>query len=218
MRLPSDTHRLVIAGRTGSGKTRAGMWHLSKRDFSKPWIILDYKRDDLISQSPAVEIGVKDKLPNHGGLYVIRPNPTDEDNDAIEIMLYRCWQRGNIGIYCDEGFMVPAQRPYKAMNMILTQGRSLRVPVITLTQRPVELSRFVFSEADFFQLFDMNDMRDRKTVGAFMPNDASQRLPEFHSWFYDVGKNDLVIMKPVPGDDEILAGFKIPKRKRFFNL
>lgn len=219
MRLPNDSQRLVIVGRTGSGKTRAGIWHLSNRNFNKPWLIFDYKRDDLIAQTPAIEIGVYDKLPQKGGLYVVRPNPTDEDNDAVESMLLKCWEKGNIGLYFDEGFMVPAQRPYKAMNMILTQGRSLRVPCITLSQRPVELSRFVFSEADFFQLFDMNDIRDRKTVGAFMPSEASQRIPqEFCSWYYDVGKNDLVILSPVPSDDEILSGFDIPKKKAFYFL
>lgn len=209
MRLPNDSQRLVIVGRTGSGKTRAGMWHLSKRNFNNPWIILDYKRDDLIAQSPAIEIRAQDRLPKHGGLYVVRPNPTDEDEFIVEDMMMRMWKRGDIGLYCDEGFMVPN---IKALNMILTQGRSLHVPVITLSQRPVWLSRFVFSEADFFQLFDLNDERDRKAVGSFMPKDAQQRLPEFHSWYYDVGKNNIAPWSPVPSDDEILAGFKIPRK------
>lgn len=210
MRLPNDSQRLVIVGRTGSGKTRAGMWHLSKRNFSNPWIILDYKRDELIAASPAIEIRPKDKLPKYGGLYVVRPNPISDDED-VENMMLRMWARGNIGLYCDEGFMVPN---VNALNMILTQGRSLRVPCITLSQRPVWLSRFVFSEADFFQLFDLNDARDRKAIGSFMPADAQQRLPEFHSWYYDVGKNDIAPWSPVPGDDEIIAGFKIPKKHR----
>lgn len=213
MRLPSNQQRLVIVGRTGSGKTRAGMWHLSTRNFSTPWIIVDYKRDELIAQSPAIELGLNEKIPKGGGLYVIRPNPTDEDNASVENLMMRCWDRGNIGLYFDEGFMIPDE---KALRMILTQGRSLRVPVIMVSQRPVWLTRFAFSEADFFQLFDLNDKRDRVTIGSFMPADAQQRLPEFHSWFYDVGKNDLQIFAPVPNDDAILNGFDIPKKRSFF--
>lgn len=217
MRLPNDSERLVIVGRTGSGKTRAGMWHLSQRNFNKPWIIVDYKRDELIAQSPAIEIGLKERLPKKGGgLFVVRPTPTDEDAELMEVLMLNCWHRGNIGLYIDEGFMIPHAPPFRAFNMIQTQGRSLRVPVIQLSQRPVWLSRFAFSEANFFQLFDLNDIRDRKQVGSFMPSEAQQRLPEFHSWFYDVGKNELAVMKPVPSDDEILSGFRIKPKKRFF--
>src|SRR5574337_795407 len=133
MRLPNNQQRLVIVGRTGSGKTRAGLWHLSTRNFNSPWIIVDYKRDELIAQSPAVELGLNEKIPKNG-LYVIRPDPTDEDNSAVENLMMRCWDRGNIGLYFDEGFMVPDE---KALRMILTQGRSLRVPVIMVSQRPV---------------------------------------------------------------------------------
>lgn len=203
----------MIVGRTGSGKTRAGIWHLSRRDLSDPWILFDFKRDDLIARLPATEIKLTDKLPKEGGLYVVRPNPSEDDEALVEIMLMRCWARGNIGLYFDEGFMVPDE---KALRMILTQGRSLKIPVIMLSQRPVWLSRFAFSEADFFQLFDLNDQRDRKTIGSFMPTKAQERLKPFHSWFYDVGKNELAVMLPVPSDDEIIASFPDQRKKGFF--
>lgn len=214
MRLPNDSQRLVIVGRTGSGKTRAGMWHLSKRNFNlMPWIIFDYKRDELIAQSPAKEIRVTDKIPKHPGLYVVRPNPDDEDSYNVENLLMRAWAKSHVGMYFDEGYMIPDE---KALGMIMTQGRSLRLPTIMLSQRPVWLSRFAFSEADMYQLFHLNDKRDRKTIGAFMPPSAENDLPPFHSHYYDVGKNEINILRPVPDDATILNGFDVPKRKSFF--
>lgn len=216
MRLPDDSQRLAIVGRTGSGKTRAGMWHLSKRNFrAMPWIIIDYKRDDLIARSPAKEIDFKGKVPKEPGLYVIRPNPTEDDDDNVEAFLMRCWAKGNVGIFVDEGFMIPSNS--KAMRMILTQGRSLRIPTIILSQRPVWMSRFVFSEADFFQLFHLNHLGDRKTVGEFMPAESKIILPVYHSWYYDVGKNEMTPLKPVPNDDGILNNFDVPTKRKWYS-
>jgi hypothetical protein len=48
-RLPGDLDRVSIVGKTGSGKTTAGLFLLNEMNsFTKmPWIIVDYKRDDF---------------------------------------------------------------------------------------------------------------------------------------------------------------------------
>lgn len=216
MRLPHNKQRLLILGRTGSGKTRAGIWHLSKRDYKlTPWIIFNQKGDELIDAIPGTrELKIGSKPPEKPGIYITRPIP-DSDDDAIDLLLQRCWAKGNVGIYVDEGYMLPKNS--RGIRLVQTQGRSLRVPTIVLSQRPVWLDRFIFSEADFIQRFDLNDERDISTVGSFMPREARGDLPEFHSWYFDVGKKDLVMLSPVPNDDEILASFDLkPKRRWFF--
>lgn len=217
-RLPTDQQRIAIVGRTGSGKTRAGMWHLSQRDFhNMRWVIVDYKGDDLIAASPAQEIDFTKpikKTMRENGLYVIRPLPEVDDED-VELFLRQIWMTGNTGVYVDEGYMLPDG---VSLRGLLTQGRSKHIPMIILSQRPVWMSRFVFSEADFYQLFHLNDKRDKQSIGAFMPEKAKGRLPDYHSWYYDVGKDDLVTLGPVPDDKGILAGFSVPewqtKKKR----
>jgi hypothetical protein len=214
MRLPNDSQRIAIVGKTGSGKTRAGCWHLSNRSFrSMPWVIFDFKRDDLIARIPCQEIPVGTKIPTKPGVYVVRPMPDQEEE--VEAMLWAIWAKGNTGLYFDEGYMIGDSG---ALRAILTQGRSLKIPVIILSQRPVWLSRFVFSEADFFQIFWLNDQRDRKTLLSFLPPKVDGRLPDFHSWYYDVGKDKLDVLMPVPSDDVILSAFDLPQKRRLFLL
>jgi hypothetical protein len=99
-------------------------------------------------------------------------------------------------------------RKSKAFDAILTQGRSKRIPVIVLSQRPVWLSRFVFSEASYFQVFWLNDFRDRQTVQSFIPADTENRLPDFNSLWYDVGRDRVSRMLPVPARTTILETFR----------
>ena len=213
MRLPTDDKRLLILGRTGSGKTVAGVWHLSKRDYNKmPWIIFNQKGDALIDAIPGtVELGLNDKVPDHPGIYIVRPIP-DLDDEALDMFIQRCWARGHVGLYFDEGYMIPNSS--RGIRLVQTQGRSLRVPTIILSQRPVWLNRFIFSEADFIQRFHLNDKRDMKSISAFMPERAMSELGEYNSWYFDVGKSDLTPLLPVPNESIILDSFAINKKKR----
>jgi len=220
-RLPGNSHHHAILGSNGSGKTRFAVWALSHRDYhSRPWIIIDFKGDDLIARLPAKEIDVTDKLPkpSQPGIYVVRPLP--QQQDELGDMLVRIWQQENMGVYFDEGYMVErGSAADDGLKYILTQGRAKKIPTMTLSQRPVWVNRFVLSEATFYSVFRLNDRRDRETVQAFMPKEAMQELPPFHSWYYDSGQNALNRVQPVPDDEGILAGFRSlekPKAKRFF--
>jgi hypothetical protein len=209
----SATERTVIVGRTGSGKTQQGAWLLSKAAFDRmPWIIIDYKRDELLNGSRLIkEIGYNE-IPKHPGLYVIHPEPSHDE--AVDNFLMRVYKRGNTGLFFDETYMVPDK---KGLSAILTQGRSLRIPVIALAQRPSWLSRFVFSEADHFSIFHLNDSEDRKKVGRFLPTGAADEVPpEYHSIWYSVKRNELFHLQPVPDAATILTDIEtrlVPRRR-----
>jgi hypothetical protein len=209
-RLPGNSHRVSIIGRTGTGKTQAGLWHLSLKHFSKfPWVMFDAKGDTLINeiaQIPGVKaISMKD-TPDKSGLHILRATPPQMKSDAMDDFLWRIHKRGRCGLFCDEGYVFDPRGD--AFNTVLTQGRSLQIPMIVLSQRPRWLSQFVFSEADFFQVFALNHVKDRRTCEEFIPADLDNRLPDYHSLWYDVGRNSVHTFSPVPPRESILENFE----------
>ena len=178
---------------------------------SMPWVVVDYKGDDLINQIPYHrEIGYND-TPKHPGVHVIHPRP-DED-EAVEKFLWRIYERGNTGVYIDEAYMVPPRGAYPAL---LTQGRSKRIPMINLTQKPRHVPMHVFSESDFHSVFHLSDKKDRQRVNEFMPVDLEREIPEYHSHYYRVKDRARFLLKPVPDADtllEIFARRLAPKRR-----
>jgi hypothetical protein len=211
--LPTASQRTVIVGRTGSGKTQFAAWLLSNAPFNhQPYIIVDYKRDALLNASRRInEIGYKD-LPSYPGLYIIHPDPTHDE--IMEQWLYRIWRKGHTGLFFDEAYMVPNK---KAFPSLLTQGRSLHIPAIVVSQRPVWLSRFAFSEADQFSVFHLNDHEDRRTISRFLPEGAADERPaEYHSIWYDVPRDQLFRLQPVPDGATILQAIEdrlTPRRR-----
>lgn len=213
--LPTNQHRVAVMGSTGSGKTQFGFWLLSLAPFDKqPYIIFDYKRETLFTQTDRIKEIALGELPKQPGVYIVRMMPAQlsEVNDY----LLKIWDHENVGVFFDEAYMLPDK---DGLSAILTQGRSKNIPAIILTQRPAWISRFVFSEANHYAVFRLNDLDDRKTVRRFLPpdTDLTSDLPDYHSLWYTVGKRVAVPMSPVPGEAELLERLEsrlAPKDKR----
>lgn len=208
MNIPTVQDRTLIIGRTGSGKTYAGLWLLSEMPIDEqPWVIVDYKRDKSIARIPFVHEITLGEIPVLPGLYVVRPHPTQVAE--METFLTAIWERENIGLYIDEGVMLAKSN---ALDIILIQGRSKNVPVIMLTQRPVDISRYAFSESGHFLYFPNHDKREQKTVSEFLPlfqtrNSGDHLIPQYHFYYYAVPNPDAEKMAPVPNLDRILKVF-----------
>lgn len=215
-RFPKRSEQVTIVGRNGSGKTQFATWLLSHTDFdSYPYVIVDYKGDELINDIENIrELGIKEKMPKHPGLYIVHPQT--EDDDGITNFLWRLWARENIGLYVDEGYMIKRNNP--ALNAILTQGRSKNIQRIMLSQRPSQVTRFFISEANHYAVFHLNDDRDNKIIESFLPGTLDERIPEYHCRYYDINADKLFLMQPVPERDSILQRFndKLKPKRRFF--
>lgn len=228
-RLPGDNQHIAIIGQNGTGKTQAGIWQLSLRSYDRmPWIILNFKNEELINSIEDAQPIDLDKPPKKKGLYVV--NPRDGDEEALERFMKQIHTRAiddgiGTGIFIDEAYML--DKNSDAFKLIWTQGRSLNLPVISLTQRPVLVSRFMFSEATFHQIFFLVDRRDRKTVEEWIPLDFDQYfsrdgnsendLADFWSIYYDVRSRRIFVLRPVPEQDVILGTFhsRLAPRKVF---
>lgn len=213
-RLPNNTERICIIGKTGSGKTHAAVYQLSMRDIDKrPWIVYDFKFDPLLNSiDGATHIDIRDPIPTSPGLYLVHPEP--DDTGPVEDHMREIWRKEHTGVYVDEGYMIG--RWNKAYRSLLTQGRSKEIPMITLTQRPVEVDRFTFSESEFFQVFALTHTRDIKKVEEYVPFDLTKRLPKYHSYYYDVNDDRIFELGPAPDADAILDTFdlKLGKLKK----
>lgn len=203
--LPNDTQRLAIIGRTGSGKTQAAVWHLSMRSFDRmPWIVFNFKGDALINDIPGTKtITLDDDIPSKPGIYIVDVAP-DEAKDADEFLL-RVWKKERTGLYIDEGYMLSGLPGFRRC---LTQGRSKQIPIILLSQRPVWMDRFAWSEADYFQIFNVAIADDKKTIASYVGGKVLGRLTDYHSHWYDVAQDKTYRLKPVPSRNELLASFK----------
>ena len=218
VRLPNSSQRTVLVGRTGTGKTVAGLWHLSNYDFpvGRPWVAIDFKIDEHINsieRASHVDLSYRFHKKD-AGLFVVHPNYSEKGNADLEKFLLHIWERENVGVLCDEAYMLGSS---DAVTLCLTQGRSKRVPMILCTQRPVWISRFAFSEADFIQCFDLNDRNDKRRIEEFVPIDFDEEVPlaDHQSFYYDVSKKHLVRFNPVPDMDATrkVLEEKLPRRR-----
>lgn len=205
---PREGYHTAILGTTGSGKSTLGAFLISKCPFHvRPQFILDYKHEEIFARCSRIrEIDVRDALPSQPGVYVVRPRPDQEED--VDDWLKRLWERGNAGIYFDEGYLVPDKA---WLRNVLAQGRSLGITAITTSQRPTFVPRSVFTEATYISVFRLNDRKDKQRVAEFTPDGMlERRLPDYHSFWYSPAHHraddpqPYAILSPVPGADAIV--------------
>lgn len=146
------------------------------------------------------------QMPGKTGLYRMPVRP-DED-EALEDWLWQIWERGEVGLFADEASLLPKKGAFKA---ILRQGRSLHIPVIACTQRPVDCDREIFSESQYRVLFGVEDDRDWQVIGGLFkaPNvDIRQPLPRHWSYWYDAKQRHAFKLKPGPDPATVAADLK----------
>ena len=203
MRLPliERGKRAIISGRTGSGKTTAAVWLLSRSPGR--WIVLDTKRDELLGSIGEV-VPMRSRYANDERYLIVRPDTFDPEE--IDDWIYSLSERSrDIGLFIDELYYLHVNgRAGDGLVGWLTRGRSKGQSFIGCTQRPAWVSRFCFSEADYLAEFSLNLPEDRKRLYEFTGRESSFRKLRAHYWrWYDVQHDKQYVYAPVP-----LAGLR----------
>jgi len=215
---PEEGYHTAVLGTTGSGKSTLSAFLLSRAPFHlRPQFIIDYKHEEIFARLQRIrELDVNESLPSDPGLYIVRPRP--DQIDEVERWLERLWHNGNAGLYIDEGYLVPDKA---WLRNVLAQGRSLGITVITTSQRPVDVSRSVFTEAAYVSVFRLNDRKDVQRVSEFTPPGMlERRLQDYHSFWYSPKHHraddpwPYAILPPVPGADIIVETIDARLRPR----
>lgn len=214
VRLPNSSNRSIVIGRTGSGKTQFAMWLLSTQNIQNmPWVIIDFKGDKLINSIERAEyITFADPLPTRPGIYILQP--LQRQKAELEGWLERVYYHERMGLFIDEVYLMGQYN--EEFHTILMQGRSKEIPVIACSQRPTAIAVPVKTEASFWYVFDLTQMKDRATVAREIPLPVGYDVPDYHSYGYDVERKHLFRLGPAPDAESILARIdsKIPERRR----
>lgn len=219
-RLPGEQDRVSIVGKTGSGKTVMGLHILREMQLYEkmPWVIIDYKGDDHIAKIPARILPPRSEPPKEPGLYKLSASPFQNANDPVDAFLKKVWHNGDTGLFFDEAYMLPdryGRTDSGTLRALFTTGRSRHIPIISLSQRPVDVTRYNFSEASHHVIFRLNDKRDRDTVRQYVPQEhfdsafeSGTPLKKHHSLWYDVDEDNVFEMLPCPDPKTVVSRFR----------
>lgn len=219
--ITDGSQHTVIIGRNGSGKTVRGVWLLAMTQ-DRTWFCLNHKQDELLRAVPTLINLPVGEMPTKKdfGIFEWQPVYQDEgDDDFVEELLTKIFERKNTGLYIDESYMLSPKS--KGLIRLLTQGRARKCPVIALTQRPVSVPRVFFTESVYTYVYDVQDNRDVKVIAEFTPQtitkyigqDCMEPLEKYECIFVDQNSRQLDILSPTPQPVDVLKLFKSNKRR-----
>lgn len=190
--------RWLITGASGSGKSHAASWVASQTPANLPIIAIDSKGDGMPDFKAHSIDGARRLLKSwfRKKPRLIRITPDARDSaEEFDALFSDILERGYVGTWIDEAFMIP-DTPY--FRRLYTAGRSLDCPVITCSQRPVDVPRVCISEASRFMIFRLLDVKDRERLQGFTPFNKHETVDRFSFLYYDAIEMQQGRYEPIP--------------------
>lgn len=180
--------RIAICGSTGSGKSTLALRYLKSTSYH--WLIFNPKASRIFdSLGPAKfdrieERRVWNSLERNKFTSLHFP-PQWRAQMQDEFLLRTLERYTDIGICIDELYHIHNNGSAgPGVTGLLTRGRELRQSFLGLTQRPVFVSKFVFSEADIIVEMKLRFEDDRKRIEEFTGSEAALRKMSGHDFLY----------------------------------
>lgn len=154
-----SSHRVLIAGKTGSGKTYAAGQLLA--GFNR-LLVIDPK-DELATEWGLQPYSVEAARRREFRLHTADMSRADE-------VFHTAYHAGGCIVYCDEGYALFSPETSRKDNAnvlkVYTQGRSKGVGVWLSIQRPAWLALYAISEVEHALVFKLRLEEDRKRVAS----------------------------------------------------
>ena len=151
---------IAVIGDTGTGKT----YLMSKLADMREHVVALRTKPDNIKFQDMMRVSSTARM---GHLYDTRLLVTPKFHEQAYVgatMIDKAWKQGGWTVILDELFYITNNlRLNLFVEMLLTQGRSKRISVLTGMQRPVHVTRFALSQATHIFSFSLEN-KDAKFV------------------------------------------------------
>jgi hypothetical protein len=179
---PSD--RVLIVGRTGSGKST-----LARALFygSRQLVVVDPKHEEVLPRSVTVWSAreFSQVYPQRTTRVLVRPDPEDPRSGELDDIIRRILRYGRTCLLLHEtvDYATPT-RILPALRRAQKTGRSLDLPVVSCSQRPIGLHNDIISEADHVFAFDLGLDGDREKIAGVGGPGFLERPSHEHGFLY----------------------------------
>ena len=188
--------RVLLVGRTGSGKTFAAE-HLTRP--LPRLVVLDPKGTLGTWKLDPWDRDTRRRLKNGDPVRTRVVVPFGKDPDEIwDEALFEVYAGGNVTCYVDEvyGVVDPGSKPSRNLTGLWTRGRELGVGAWAASQRPAWVPLFILSEADHFFQFRLSLDEDRRRMAAFLGPQAMNVIREPNGVLYSKPEWETPVMIP----------------------
>lgn len=158
------TDRVLIVGRAGGGKST-----LARALFytSRNLVVVDAKHEEILPRSLTVfdAAGFRQAFPQRSTRILFRPDPDDVKGVELDEVCRRVMHYGRTMILIhDVNDFATATRIVPGLRRVSKLGRSVSVPLVTLSQRPIGLHNDIPSEVNHIFAFALALEDDRKKL------------------------------------------------------
>lgn len=176
--------RVLVVGKTGSGKTYASRLLLTK-----------YPRVLYLDSLHRLEMEVSSKEQANEFMQADRFQVCVDDNDVFTDLVDAHFTDGDFVIYIDEvyGICPPQKAIPEIINRIWTRGRGNGIGAWAATQRPTWLPIFLLSEAEHYLIFRLQVEDDRKKLAKIVGPSAMKMPKDKHGFTYYCPSEDTQI-------------------------
>lgn len=183
----SPYDRVTLCGMTGSGKTYLARGILSQ---APRLIICDAKGELGAEKKEGWDYNADwDKgyeLLKRGEPARVYVPPLNSD-DAWEEKFRQIFKLRGVCVYLDELYQVGPSAGSEGLRLLYTQGRQLYIGMYSSVQRPAFVPKFIFSEASYVLMFNLQLEDDLETMGKQIGRRVqTEPLSWYGFWVYSV--------------------------------